>query len=549
LRLIGLYGTYGRAVTVADPLSAADGRGTRAAAFRSRIVSAPGVAAAGTLSVLALAAVQTGRRGAWALPYFYDEEWRVDFIRSADIRAEMLTHDTPAAFGWVLLMKAVTGLLPGGPVWWRATTAVSLLLGLFALGLVVAQVLRRAVAPRALPPAAGLCVAGGLVLLGPVRFYLVYFQNYGFEVLYIALALLALLEAHQSRRALVVLCALIAASPAFVIGGLLAMPGVFTCAVWSVRRDPRRRPKLLALSGAGAAAVIVAAFFYIWIWRTVSQKPSISEYWVSKGASLGGTRSLTTLLHVLVQQFRDGAVGTPALRTGGLVLQLATGLLVISVTVGAVSAWRRWPPLLLVPVTAQVLAIANSAATHWPMTFERVNLSFQVLFLAIAALGLFTVLHWLLIRLRLPAWGLAPVLAITSFGFYFHHFAPNPHTFGRGLYVDVARVGQSSAPRNLVIQYHRLAHFYDHDLLINSSHPGHRFDIVSEIAGDPSLTRSIDPVLERPRLHTGDEVWCVIPFEVGTPAYYQDCTSTDPRLHEILDTRGSGDRIRAFLVV
>jgi hypothetical protein len=318
--------------------------------------------------------------------------------------------------------------------------------------------------------------------------------------------------------------------------------------VWSMRHDQKRRHKLTALGSAGGVAGVLAVFFYAWIWRTVSHRPSISEYWVAKGSSLGGSRSLTNLLGVLARQFRNGAVGTPALRHGGLVLQLATTLLVISGVVGAVSAWRRWPPLVIVPVSAQILAIANSAATHWPLTFERVNLCFQVLLLAIAALGFFTVLHWVMEHLRVPAWGLAPVLALATLGFYFHHFAPNPHTFGRGLYVDVARVGRSSAPRNLVIQYHRLAHFYDHDLLINTAHPGHRFDIVSESAGDPSLTRSIDPVLRREGLHPGDEVWCIIPFEVGTPAYFQDCASIDPRLHPILDVRGNGDRIRAFLI-
>jgi hypothetical protein len=534
-------------VSIAVPVQN-DGRSSPAAVLRHFLLSARGVASAGTLAVLMMAAVQTGRRGAWSLPYFYDEEWRVDFIRSADVRSEMLTHDTPAAYGWVLLMKAVTAILPSSPVWWRATSAVSLVAGLVVIGVLVAKVLTRLPARNALPGAAGLCVAAGLVLLLPVRFYLVYFQNYGFEVLYVALTLVALFEARGSRQARVFLCALIALSPAFVIGGLLAVPGILGCALWSIRNDQDRRRRVVALCAAGAVAGALAAFFYFWIWRTVSHKASISEFWVAKGASLGGSRSLTNLLGVLLQQFRDGAVGSPALLQGGLVLQLATALLVVSVGVGAVSAWRHWPPLLIVPASAQLLAIGNSAATHWPMTFERVNLCFQVLFLAIAALGLVTVVHSTLRGLRLPRWALAPVLAFASFGFYFHHFAPDPHTFGRGLYVDVARVGRSSAPRNLVIQYHRLAHFYDHDLLINTAHPGHRFDIVSEIAGDPSLTLSIDPVLQREALHPGDEVWCVIPFDVGAPDYFQDCRTADPRLRPVLDTRGKGDRIKAFIV-
>lgn len=535
-------------MTVARASVGTDSTARRSVRPRGGPHSGRWVAAAGTLSILTFAVAQTARRGAWSLPYFYDEEWRVDFIRSADVRAEMLTHDTPAGYGWVLLMKGVTALLPASPVWWRAASAACLVAGLLVIGVIVSRALARTPRPNTLPAATGLCVAAGLALLQPVRLYLVYFQNYGFEVLYVALTLLALMEAHRSRRALVALCALIAFSPAFVVGGLLVMPGVFACAVWSMRRGDQLRRQLLALSSAGAVAVVTAGLFYEWIWRAVSHKPSISEYWVAKGSSLGGSRSLTDLLGVLVHQFRNGAVGTPALRHGGLVLQLATVVLVISVVVGAVTICRHWPPLVIVPVSAQVLAVVNSAATHWPVTFERVNLCFQVLCLAIAALGFFTLLHWVLKHLRVPSWGLAPVLGLAAFGFYFHHFSPNPHTFGRGLYVDLTYVGQSSASRNLVIQYHHLAHFYDHDLLINTAHPGHRFDIVSQTVGDPSLTRSIDPVLQRARLRTGDEVWCVIPFDVGAPAYFQDCSFHDPRLHQVLDLHGRGARIKAFLV-
>ena len=38
-----------------------------------------------------------------SIDFFFDEMWRVDFIRAVDPIERMFTHDTPVPLGWIYL--------------------------------------------------------------------------------------------------------------------------------------------------------------------------------------------------------------------------------------------------------------------------------------------------------------------------------------------------------------------------------------------------------------------------------------------------------------
>src|SRR5689334_22277220 len=48
-----------------------------------------------TMAAAALAVYQANAGNSWTPPFFFDEMWRVDFIRSSHPVDRMLTHDTP----------------------------------------------------------------------------------------------------------------------------------------------------------------------------------------------------------------------------------------------------------------------------------------------------------------------------------------------------------------------------------------------------------------------------------------------------------------------
>ncbi len=489
-----------------------------------------------------LAVWQVGRGGAWRPAFLFDEQWRVDFIRSADVPHEMLTHDTPIPYGWVLLMKPVTALVPFEPFWWRAVAAAAMVVGLLLLAVLLVRVGRRG--RRPLPLFVGGAAAAALVFLGPVHSYLTYFNNYGFEVLYVALTVLAAEALDRARWALPALCALVALAPLFVLGGLMVLPGVTACAVWWAWRSVARVRHLLALAASGVVATGLLAVVYVQLYRPVSAKPSIGRYWVELGSSLGGRQDLLDLLGKLAVQLRDAAVGQQAAEAGGPVLMAATLVVATGAVVGAVSVWRRWPWLLVIAVSAQAVAVLASATTRWPMTVERVNLSFQLLLLATVLFGVAEGVS----RIARPRWVAVPVLVALTSGLWFRHEVPSPTVFGRGLWSDLALVAASTAPHNLVVQYHPLAHFYAHDELVNTTHPGHTFHVVAEGQGELGLRTSIDAVIAREHLAPGDLLWCVLPFEIGPAGTAEACRFHDPRLLRVVDRRGRGSTVRAYVV-
>lgn len=523
--------------------------GLRLKVRRPRAVHAPAAWLLLSSAVMALAVWQVARGSVWRVDFFFDEMWRVDFIRSSNIRAEMLTHNTPIPYGWLVLMRGLTAGLPYEPFYWRAITGASMVLGLLVIGTLLMRLGRP---EQRLHPMVCAVAIAALAFMTPVRSYVAYFNNYGFEVLYTALVLLATMELPRSRRALPTFCVLLALSPLMVIGPLFVVPTLVGYALLWAWRSPDladRRRRLSVLSVALVAAVADLVFVQLAFYGPMnSTSAGLKNYWITRGGSLGGSASLWALLGSLCQQLRDAVVGPQLLDAGGAWLWLATAVVIAGALVGTVAVARRWPCLLVAVGSAQLLTIPASAAIGWPINVQRVNICFQVLLLAVVAIGIGHGLLLLVRRLHAPAWSCLPGFGLLLAALWFPHVPAGTTVFGRGLYADLGLVVQNAGPRNLVFQYNAMGRFEAHDRLINTGSPGHTFDLIVERAGDGTLFRPLDQVIAAAHLNPGDKVWCVIPFEIGPAKYRKACQISDPSLAPSLDTKASRSIVRSYVV-
>jgi MFS family permease len=504
-------------------------------------------------AAVAVAAVHQKLQGQWDIPYFFDEMWRADMIRSSDHVERMLSHNTPAAIGWILGMWAVTAPLPSNPAVYRvaalafvpAAAAISSLLLLRVASRQPTDAIGRRPAPAIPALAAGLAPA--LVVLVPAMWRYYYLNNYPFEVAYVAgLAWLAVsLDRH--RWAFAALCVGIAGLPLFTVGGLLVAPGFLACGAWWVWRLPpgaRRRRRLSDLGlGAGATAAF-GAVVYLRLWRPITTGQGIDDYWVSQEATVGGGRSMGDLVAKLAQQVQAELLGERLMAAPSWGRTLATLVLVVSFAVGAVGLGRRWPWLVAIPASAYALAFIGAFAAHWPITLERVNLSFYWLLYLCVAFGLLRLITWPFRRhpsAALPAVAIVAVLLLPA------PFDPSPTAFARWMTDDLSVVAQSQAPHNLVLAYHPMSHFYAHDRLVTTPSGGPaRFSVVRERFGDRSLYQPVDGFVSRAGLRTGDVVWCVIPYDLGPDASLEACRLTDTAAERTVDHRGAGTWIQGF---
>jgi hypothetical protein len=107
--------------------------------------------------------------------------------------------------------------------------------------------------------------------------------------------------------------------------------------------------------------------------------------------------------------------------------------------------------------------------------------------------------------------------------------AASTTVFARGLSADASWVGDHGGPRNIVLSYHPLSHWYTHDALVNRSWPGKTFVLVREEPGSDVLYADADAAIA-PLWSPGTDVWCVIPFEVGPDQTARACRFSDPRV-------------------
>jgi hypothetical protein len=489
---------------------------------------------------LSAVAVRTVQDGAWEGGYFLDEQWRVDFIRAADPVDRMLSHDTPVPVGWVYAMKALS---PFGhdPVLFRLVVAATYVLAAGVLALLLLRIAQRGpIGERGrIPPVVAAGAVGLLAFAPAVSHPYHYVSNYPAEVLYVALAVLAAEELGRHRLAPRALACLLVLAPLFVVGGMLVVPSLLAClGWWAWTSEPERRRRRLAWAGATAAATATTSTtIFLWLVRPVTSRPSIGDYWVGSGDSLGGEASVVDL----VRQ----TVGAASSTLGGDHPAMAA-LLAGGFVVGVVSVARRWPALLAVVASSYGLAIVASALAHWPMTLQRVNLCFTILALALVWFGVLRTVAWVLPAL--DGWAVVPALLVllgvtwpTPWGF--------DDAYARGLRADLLAIVPHAAPTNVVLSYHRFSHFYAHDALVNEHHDGVTFALEFESWDDPT-TIYTDPgaLVARHDLAPGDMVWCVMPWMMGD-SIDDACQLDGLDVWESVTIEGTDALVRGFVVL
>ena len=150
---------------------------------------------------------------------------------------------------------------------------------------------------------------------------------------------------------------------------------------------------------------------------------------------------------------------------------------------------------------------------------------------------------------------------------------------------DLDPVAASTAPRNVVLAYHTMAHFYAHDRLVNDTPGGAgRFTVITYalvpmlwlafigaawfvthtplpwhgwlamvlatgVVGDDALYRPVDATIDRYDLRSGDMVWCVIPYDLGPDRSLQACRfAPTTAVDRVVDERGTGTWIQGWRV-
>ncbi|MEZ5145320.1 MAG: hypothetical protein R2726_22835 [Acidimicrobiales bacterium] len=506
-------------------------------------------------AAFAVVALQVKQRGTWSQNFYFDEMWRVDMIRSSDHLDVMFNIDAPFTLGWVLLMSALTGPLPYKPELYRLVAQAFLPLAVGVSSLVLLRITakepldrfgRRPARPVA-AVAAGLAPA--LLTLVPALWRYYYFNNYLFEVAYVAALTWLALSLDERRWAFGALAVGIIGLPVFTIGGILVIPGFLACAAWWVHRSAPavRRARAVRLAATTAATAIAGLVVYVKLWRPVTVDYSVQSFWVTENTTVGGELSLAGLLRKLVEQAHEQLLGERIMGGPGWVVALATVVLIVSFAVGAASLGRRWPWILIIPASAYLGAVGGAYAAHWPITLERVNLGFYWLVYLCAAYGVLRLLTLPFPRhpaLALPAMAALVALLVPS------PFPLTPTTYARWLTGDLDDVAASTAPHNVVLAYHRVSHFYVHDRLINTEPDGpERFTVVREKIGDLSLYDPIDHVPGDHGLQPGDMVWCVIPYDDGPDLSVKACRWNDEtRVEKVYEQRLTGTWIKGYRV-
>lgn len=559
----------------ADGASSEEGEAERALRLRSRVhsfVSGPFGVALLAMVIVSIAVLQANAGGSWRPPFFFDEVWRVDFIRSSHPLERMYTHDTPIPVGWVALMHVITAPLPYKPVVFRVISVGWFMLAVGVLTVLFARITQRAPHGRSFlerirvdrpawmsRPIPLLAAPAGVAMIcftPRVSHFFQYFNNYTFEILYIALIVLAAEELDRTPRlAFPGLCILLALSPLFVIGGLFALPALVVCAaIWCWRSAPaRRRPRLAALSAGCVGAASSMALVWVKVYKPVAGKPSISKFWIEERAAVGGDVTLPELLGKTVKQWASGMIGDRLYFVGaenaipqfGPVQLIAYAILGVSTAVGVVAVWRRWPWLVGVIGSAWVLTVTASVLARWPMTIERVNLCWQILFFVLAGYGMARSVLWF--TPNHPSLGVPALLVVFALLWY-PPYDVGIDAFSRNLTYDLQPVGDSPGMRNVVFQYHPLAHFYADNDLVNTDHGDRTFEIVAENPGEEWLYAPLDSVLRDKSVSSGDIVWCVMPLELGDKTY-EACRFDDPsRLELVSEYSGRGAAVRGYRV-
>jgi hypothetical protein len=281
----------------------------------------------------------------------------------------------------------------------------------------------------------------------------------------------------------------------------------------------------------------VALTLYEWLYRPVVDH-EIRRYWADatlRESSLDSV--LRTSWGRLMQASISDAVNVfPSGYNGPLAAVLIVGLAVT----GFILLGRLWVWFPIAFVSAWAMAAAASLA-GWPMAPERMNLPILWMFHTAVVVA---VIYGVARLMRHPA------LVVGTGAMLVWAFWPAPlpndrEPFARGLTSDLDIVAASPDTRNIVVNYHRMSHWYADDRLVTGYRGPDTFTIVREPLHDPApLYDHPDDVVRAAGWRPGTAVWCVVPFEVGPEAGSRACRLGLPGLTKQVQTR----KQRAYII-
>jgi hypothetical protein len=509
------------------------------------------------------------------LDYYHYEHVRMDVIRTANPLERMIDPGTtPLPIGWILAMRAGITAAPDSATFARLVSFSSFVVWIGAVYLVLDEIaLRRrprsAASSSASRPAAWwvpVLACACLSLSHVVARQYDYINNYLYEGAYLAIAVLLALRAERSRRAFGGLVAMLAVSPLMLTGGMLAVPALG----WSALRAVRMRPPddrgrgLRALTAGAVVGGVLMVVVYATLWADGHSEPvPLNVQWKEEIAFSAG--EVPGLLARTARQVQDGVLGWSSFGDGWLPFEdpgwwiaFSAPIVLGGAVVGLTALTRRWPPYLVIIVSAQVLAIIASMAVDFPMTAVRTNLPWLGLLYAAIAYGLARAAElagrWIADRLGASQSGAAPavvaVAACLLAGVLFWH-GPRPESpdwFARGFGDDLEPIAQSPAAHNLVVNYVGMTQWYTHDRLVNDGPPGRDYEILFSLESDRDFEYGPLDGLVSDELQPGDALWCVIPYGLSTEFTERACQVDLDQVEPIHQSEGRWTEVRGYLV-
>jgi hypothetical protein len=476
------------------------------------------------------------------LDYFFDEMWRIDFIRSGNWLARARLQNAFVPPGWIIVLRPFRPIFDS-PFGWRfvGIGCLALFLGFLVSAFGAVDGPTRSTRKRrvAFFTAAGAMAV--LPLLPAFSDLTSYFNDYFFQAAYMAFLVFLCIHLDDHRWCFPTTCVALALAPAFVIGGLFALPAIVAWLVlWAWRQDERQllRHTILAL-GSVAAMALVGGTVYLTLYRP-TLSADIKDFW--KADRLDGAGGFLPLMTRTFDLFVDGVLrlAFPSLQNSG---RLVAGVaLLIALGIGTWLVARRFPWLAALPYVGWLGVFTASIVQGWPATPVRVNLPFVAFAYAFAAYGLFHVVAQLTKR-SAPVVLLA-VVALVAFWVPRTDADPNL-VFARGLRDDLQVIRQDPSNDDLVLAYHFMSHWYVHDALVNDGRPGQHVTIVRDIINDPTLTANAASIAQ-PTFDGGGTVWCVLPYVLGPQGSDEACHLDGPGIVRVADYHGIQARIIGF---
>lgn len=481
-----------------------------------------------------------GSRRSAGSEFFFDEAWRVDIIRSSNPFSSMRGVNAPIPPLWPWILHISSAVLGDGPGTLRVQgTALAALCPAFAGQLMRVLPLPRNATPRA--SWAGGLFLGSIGTIGTATLLngtLVpqYFNDYAFQGALVLVLVILVYFADRGWMSVYVVLPVTFLVTVGSIAGLFVLPAVL---LWALLSPLRLYRRLLApwfgLMG------VTAALLHVGLYRHQVDS-GLTGFW-SAHVLHGSSQTITGALLTLVRT--AGSIVVPYFATDRSWIPFGTGLL-LGAGFGFVAIRRTWPWLGRIGVSAWIVAAMASVGVSWPVTAVRVNVPFLVLWFVAALIGL----RWLVYRLTsrgADAILVAAVLPMTAISFG-HTFWDPSSAFAKGINSDMQIIRDSTATRVVVVGYHFMSAPYLHDGLINRRSDADRYRFIQDTLAEPLTDRDLMVLVEQERLDVGDEVWCVIPFEVGEETMELACALDEPEFEMLASVVGAHSRIIGFRV-